>query len=233
MTDDGRRVVEVQVKMDVDVDGAPNAYGPPGKKALDIQEHALSPKGTHPQEIVGYMTEYPGGPPTIQKPGDPSPGYYVSQTTFADKNNKRMEDPRRYVNAVKINYVVLGKLGREAGVQIGDFVVVYSCRTGKSAFAIVGDDGNESGAEGSLALVQALGYHIQNGIDDSVDDREIVVRYYPKSNPQKQFFKRRRNWMQQRPHSDCASSLFAIPDGPQPVTGYARLLLPTAVRRLF
>jgi hypothetical protein len=185
--DNGRPAVEVQVKMEVDVDGAPNAYGPSGKEALDIHEHARAPN--HPQEIVGYMTEYPGGPPTIQKRSDPYPGYYVSQTSFADKNNKRMEDPRRYVDATKINYVVLGGLGRRAGVQLGDFVAVYSCRTGKSAFAIVGDDGNESGAEGSLALVQALGYNIHDGIADSVDDREIVVRYYPKSNPQSQFFK--------------------------------------------
>ena len=51
------------------------------------------------------------------------------------------------------------------------------------------DSGNESGAEGSLALVQALGYPLKDGIEDSVDDREIVIRYFPKSNPDKQFFK--------------------------------------------
>jgi hypothetical protein len=66
---------------------------------------------------------------------------------------------------------------------------VYSCRTGKSAYAIVADSGNDSGAEGSLALVRALGYPLTNGIDDSVDHPEILVRYYPKSNPQHQFFK--------------------------------------------
>ena len=72
---------------------------------------------------------------------------------------------------------------------MGDFATVYSCRTGKTVYAIVADSGNESGAEGSLALVRALGYKLTNGIDDSVDDREIVIRYYPKSNPDKQFFK--------------------------------------------
>ena len=51
------------------------------------------------------------------------------------------------------------------------------------------DSGNESGAEGSLALVQALGYKIKDGKEDSVDDREIVIRYFPKSNPEKRFFK--------------------------------------------
>jgi len=66
---------------------------------------------------------------------------------------------------------------------------VYSCRTGKTAYAIVADSGNDSGAEGSLALVKALGYPAKDGINDSVDGREIVVRYFPGSNPGKEFFK--------------------------------------------
>ena len=188
--DSNRPYSEVQVKMDVDVDGAPNAYGPKGKPALDILKHARSPKGSeHPGEIVGYMTEYTGGPPTVQGKNDPYPGYYVSQTDFADLQNPRMEDPRRYVDATRINYVVQGKVARAAGAGMGDFAVVYSCRTGKSVYAILADSGNESGAEGSLALVRALGYPLKNGIDDSVDDPEIVIRYYPHSNPTKQFFK--------------------------------------------
>jgi hypothetical protein len=190
LVENGHPAIEVLIKMNVDVDGAPTAYGPPGKKALDIDAHARAPKESpHPGSIVGYMTESVGGPPTIQGPQDPAPGYFVSQTDFADKNNKRMEDPRRYVDAARINYVVQGRIAKQTGVQLGDFVTAYSCRTGKSAFAIVGDSGNESGAEGSLALVRALGYDIRDGIKDSVDDREIVLHYYPKSNPQKQFFK--------------------------------------------
>lgn len=189
ITLDGRPAVEIQVKMDVDVDGAPNAYGPRGKKTLDVLSHALSPKhGPTPVHVVGYMTDYLGGPPTIQRKGDPYPGYYVSQTDFADLNNKRMEDPRRYVDASRINYVVQGEVAERAGVRMGDFATVYSCRTGKTAYAIVADSGNESGAEGSLALVQALGYNIRNGVEDSVDDPEIVIRYFPASNPHKTFF---------------------------------------------
>jgi hypothetical protein len=177
--------------MDVDVDGAPNAYGPPGKPALDIDKHSHAPAGTdHPGQIVGYILQYPGGPPKLQGPNDPYPGYYISQTTFEDKDNPNDDDPRRYVDATKINYVVLGRDARRAGVQIGDFAAVYSCRTGRRVWAIVADDGNESGAEGSLALVRALGYTwLTNGIDDSVNKREIVIRYYPHSNPRHLFFK--------------------------------------------
>ena len=185
----GRPAVEMQVKMNVDVDGAPNAYGPPGKKALDVDKHARAPKESpHPGEIVGYMTEYEGGPPTVQGPHDPYPGYYVSQTDFADKSITRMEDPRRYVDAARINYLVQGRVAKQNGVQLGDFATAYSCRTGRTAFAIVGDSGNESGAEGSLALVQNLGYPIKDGKEDSVDDREIVIHYFPGSNPGGKFF---------------------------------------------
>jgi hypothetical protein len=100
-----------------------------------------------------------------------------------------MEDPRRYVDASRINYVVQGTVARKAGVAMGDFATVYSCRTGKTVYAIVGDSGNPSGAEGSLALVRALGYDIRDGVEDSVDDREIVIHYFPRSNPGKEFFK--------------------------------------------
>ena len=182
----GRKATQVLVKMDVDVDGAPNAYGPKGKKTLDILAHARAP---HSRQIVGYMTEYDGGPPTVQGPQDPFPGYYVSQTDFADLNNPRKEDPRRYVDATRINYVVSGDVAQKAGMEMGDFATVYSCRTGKLVYAIAADSGNASGAEGSLALVRALGYPLTNGIDDSVDAREIVITYYPGSNPHKQFFK--------------------------------------------
>ena len=82
--------------------------------------------------------------------------------------------------------------------KLGDFAIVYSCRTGKSAYAIAGDDGNDSGAEGSLALVQALGYNIVNGIDESVDDREIVLHYFPHSNPGKSSLRRNFSWMRLR-----------------------------------
>ena len=87
-----------------------------------------------------------------------------------------------------INYIVLGNVAKHRGAQLGDFVAVYSRRTHRSAFGIVGDSGNPSGDEGSLHLLQALGYPFHNGIDDAVEDPEIVVRFYPHSNPTQLFF---------------------------------------------
>ncbi|MGB6719207.1 MAG: hypothetical protein WBE72_00305 [Terracidiphilus sp.] len=173
-------------RMDVDVDGAPNAYGPPGRQTLDVllDAHYLN-RADKP--VVGYLIDEHKRP-ILQGLNDPFPGYYISQTAFTDIENQNERDPRRYVDARNINYVVRGKVARRRGVKVGDFVSVYSRRTRMSVFAIVGDTGNPSGDEGSLHLLQDLGYPFHNGIDDSVEKPEIVIRFYPNSNPQRQFF---------------------------------------------
>ena len=172
--------------MDVDVDGAPDAYGPPGKQTLDIllDAHYLNRAD---KEIVGYLTDERGRP-ILQGPKDPFPGYYISQTAFTDIQNENERDPRRYVDARNINYVVRGDVAERRGVQVGDFASVYSKRTRRSAFAIVGDTGNPTGDEGSLHLLQDLGYPFHDGKNDSVEKPEIIIRFYPNSNPKHQFF---------------------------------------------
>jgi len=172
--------------MDVDVDGAPNAYGPPGKPVLDTLLHAHYLNRAD-KPIVGYLVDQHNRP-ILQGPNDPFPGYYISQTAFTDINNPNESDPRSYVDARKINYVVRGNAARRRGVQVGDFVSVYSKRTRKAVFAIVGDTGNPTGDEGSLHLLQDLGYPFHDGIDDAVEKPEIVIRFYPGSNPNHQFF---------------------------------------------
>ena len=175
-------------RMDVDVDGAPNAYGPPGSKALDKLRDARY-RGHRRGEIVGYLTDDDDPKiPIVQGPRDPYPGYYISQTAFTDPRRTDPRDPLRYVDATRINYVVLGNVAQRKGARVGDFVAVYSRRTGKSVFGIVGDDGNPSGDEGSLHLLQALGYPFHDGIEDAVEGREIVIRFYPHSNPERLFF---------------------------------------------
>lgn len=176
-------------RMDVDVDGAPRAYGPPGSDALDYPGNAHT-MGRLSAPIVGYVLEAaPPHRPVVQGPKDPAPGYYVSQTAFQDESIENEHDPRRYVDATKINYVVLGKRARRMGARLGDFVAVYSRRTHRAVFGIVGDDGNPSGDEGSLHLLQELGYPFRDGKDDSVEEPEIVIRFYPRSNAEHRFFR--------------------------------------------
>jgi hypothetical protein len=175
-------------RMDVDVDGAPNAYGPPGSHALDNLRDAHYRRRPH-GEIVGYLTEddHPTIP-IIQGPHDPYPGFYISQTALTDPAHPNPRDPLRYVDATRINYIVLGNRAHHLGARLGDFVAVTSLRTHRSVFAIIGDDGNPSGDEGSLHLLQSLGYPFTNGIDDAVENPEILIRFYPNSNPQHLFF---------------------------------------------
>ncbi len=52
--------------------------------------------------------------------------------------------------------------------KLGDFVAVYSKRTQQAVFAIVGDTGNPTGDEGSLHLLQELGYPFYDGKSESV-----------------------------------------------------------------
>jgi hypothetical protein len=173
-------------RMDVDVDGAPNAYGPPGKPTLDILVNAHYLERAD-QPIVGFLLDNRSHP-ILQGPHDPCPGYYISQTAFENVANRNERDPRRYVDARNINYVVRGDKARRRGVKVGDFVAVYSKRTRRAAFAIVGDTGNPTGDEGSLHLLQELGYPFHDGKSESVTQPEIVIRFYPNSNPNHLFF---------------------------------------------
>jgi hypothetical protein len=175
-------------RMDVDVDGAPTAYGPPSKPTLDYLRNAHL-RGIPGAEIVGYLTDddHPNIP-VVQGPHDPAPGYYISQTAYTDPALTNARDLRRYVDATRINYIVLGREATRKGARLGDFVAVHSLRTGHSVYGIVGDDGNPSGNEGSLHLLQALGYPFHDGKQDAVERREIVIRFFPHSNPQHRFF---------------------------------------------
>ena len=175
--------------MDVDADGAPNAYGPPGSKTLDILKHARTLGDPH-APIVGFLTaDDDPNQPVLQGPNDPFPGFYISQTAFTDPARNDERDVRRYVDASRINYVVLGDEARHRGAKIGDFVAVYSRHTRRSSFGIVGDSGNPSGDEGSLHLLQELGYAFHDGRRESVERRgEIVIRFFPGTNPRHKFF---------------------------------------------
>lgn len=179
---------EIQVPMAIDVDGAPNAYGPDDRLALDYELNAhvgAKPSG----KIVGYLTKNDDGrTPLAQGPNDPFPGFYIATSSYANKDNPRPTDPRRYVNAAEINYTLLARAARDAGVGVGDFCVVHSLRTRFTVYAIVGDSGNSRGAEGSLALLQRLGYSVKDGKSGGEDDPRIIVRYFAGTNPDRLFF---------------------------------------------
>ena len=115
----------------------------PGWPTLDFELNAhVGARSTG--AIVGYIViADPHNPqhgiPAVQGPNDPCPGYFISTTAFQDLKNKNKLDPRKYVDASKINYVVRGTLAEENGVHLGDLIAVHSLRNNKSVFGIVGD----------------------------------------------------------------------------------------------
>jgi len=135
----------------IDADGAPNAYGP-HDKGLDLTVHARSRNGW-----AGVLVDH-RGQPVVQKRG-PYRGYYVSTTSLVDANARRDADPRKYVDARKIPYIVLPlEVARRFGIRLGDLAVVSNQNNGRFAYALYADVGPSGKlGEGSIALAKTLG----------------------------------------------------------------------------
>jgi len=149
----GEKALFFVAGMKIDADGSPRAYHPRGSPpGLDDLENARSKDGT----FVGVITEH--GRPVVQSARDPAPGFFVSPTSLQDPS-RRDKDPRRYVDASTIPYIVLPGLVRDkGGARLGDFATVRNRKNGRVAHAIYAD-GGPSGkiGEGSIALAKALG----------------------------------------------------------------------------
>lgn len=142
-----------QAGLSVDADGSPRAYHPNGTSGLDDLCNAGTPG--HWWALVTHNGE-PSGNPIIQKPNDPAPGFYVSTTALEIASFDR-KDPRRYVNAEAINYIVLPS-GLNLNANLGDYAVVLRPETGAVGYAVYADVGPTSKiGEGSVALANALG----------------------------------------------------------------------------
>jgi hypothetical protein len=156
--------------MMTDYDGSPRAYHPanrhdkkrnPNGKALDWTANAGKPGNWW-----GIVTDNGNkdGQPVVQGAKDPAPGFYVSPTSLGD-HTKAEKDPRRYVDAGTVPYIVLPRKAQKGkgkdrpnGASLGDFATVINLKNGKTVHAIFADSGpGEKLGEGSAALADALG----------------------------------------------------------------------------
>jgi len=141
--------------LNVDADGSPIAYHPDdgSGKGLDYLANA-----GHPGNWWGIATDSgnDSGNPVIQGPSDPAPGYYVSTTALVNPSYNHI-DPRAYVNASTIPFIVLPS-NNHLGGALGDIGAVVNFENGKVAYVIAADIGpaNQLG-EGSVALAEAIG----------------------------------------------------------------------------
>jgi hypothetical protein len=139
----------------VDADGAFRAYHPIDRLGLDSLSHA-----GHEGNWWALVTDNgkTSGRPVVQLDSDPAPGFYVSTTALYDRDNQNSRDPRRYVDAAAIPYVVLHPAALNYA-RLGDFATVVNFQNGKISGAIVADvsASNLPVGEGSIALARELG----------------------------------------------------------------------------
>jgi hypothetical protein len=176
-----------QTKMSCDVDGSPNAYHP-DDDGLALDDIASAggrrkdnlPNGPLLVQPADNVVVYVNGAPYLQPDGE-FKGYYLSETSL-ENPALAPTDPNRYLDARKIQYVVLpGVFGPEA--KLGDLIAVYDPVSQKLAFAVYGDigPGTESG-EASLATLQRLGMPAVDGKSSPGETRnDLFYLVFPNS----------------------------------------------------
>lgn len=161
----------------IDADGAFRAYNPDDRLGLDSLNHA-----GHEGNWWALVTENEksSGRPVLQLNSDPAPGFYVSTTALYDPDNPNPRDPRRYVDASTVPYVVLHPKALNFA-RLGDFATVVNLQNGRISAAIVADVSapNLPIGEGSIALARALG--IDANPRTGGKDGDVAYLVYPHS----------------------------------------------------
>lgn len=144
---------------DIDADGAPTAYALPGSGLVGLD--AIGNAGS-PGHYYGLACD--GDTPYVQGPGDPAPGFAISQTALVDAT-KAVNDPRRYVNAAAMPYLVTPPdLEGVNGVRLGDFgLLIYHGRRVDVVVADVGPRGHFGEISPAAAVAAGIPSSPRNG----------------------------------------------------------------------
>lgn len=158
--------------MRIDADGGYKTYHPKNI-GLDNIKNAMNKQG----KLVGVLTDS-NGFPVVQNSSDPAPGYYVSTTSYQNKQFKRT-DPRRYLDSETVLFIVAPSQFAKIGGILGCKCIVTNTKTGKSIEGVVGDYGprNKIG-EASMACAKALGVNPNPRIGGT-DDTIISYKIFP------------------------------------------------------
>lgn len=173
-----------QSKMSNDVDGAPNAYHPlDDRLALDDivagegKREGGKPNGKLIKLPSKDIVAYKNGKPFIQTTG-PYKGFFVAMTSRSHGGSET--DPGNYVDARKIQYVVIPGAGLP-GVQPGDLALVWDPIRKAALFCVAGDTGPaEECGEASLAVHQAWDIATKDGRTSAFETRkDIAFVFFP------------------------------------------------------
>ena len=137
--------------MNIDADGAPNAYHP-GGGGLDALGNAGGPGNWY-----GIVTDTgeADGEPIVQGDDDPCPGFYISPTALSD-HSLHAFDPNRYVDSGTVPYISIPPdLKHNQNVRLGDLCVVFY--KDMMTYGIVADIGPHGRyGEASICTAQRL-----------------------------------------------------------------------------
>src|SRR5262249_28294413 len=126
--------------MNIDADGAPNAYHPTEPiRGLDYIQNARQKDGSY----CGVVTkDKERREPVVQKDTDICPGFLVSPTSLRD-TSLHPYVPHGYLDSSKLPYLVLPGDWLRSGnpCALGDFAMVINAKTGRRSGAIVADAG--------------------------------------------------------------------------------------------
>ena len=169
--------------LNVDSDGAPNAYRVDGgglsytcdgvaaiengrpittqvpfwqKKCNEAWQKAMRTDDYRAVHIFGFYTNAKTGRPVVQGSSDPLPGEaYVSTTKMVVPGTPE-DAQRHYVDATKIPYIVLpARYALQHNIHEGALALVFRPRTGAYTFGIFADTGGFG--EASVKLHEDLG----------------------------------------------------------------------------
>lgn len=153
--EDGSAIAYEVTHVNVDADGAPNAYGP-DDSGLDFNANAGYPD--HGWKDVLVQDPVDADKPFQQGAGDPCPGFFVSMTSLRNRDKQvPSTSTLKYVDAVTIPYFVYTqKFFDVAGTGgDGDFGYVW-CGSGSNSGAVMADVGGTQLGEISVRLAEKL-----------------------------------------------------------------------------
>ena len=135
--------------LELDADGAPNAY-----HVGDIGLDSLANAGYPYQGWKDTLVSDPRTPshPYVQQSG-PTAGYFVSMTSLHNTDFP-VTDPKRYVDATTIPYIVFpGSFYKKEGTGVyGSLGIVRNLNNGRQSGFVVADGGPEYEKLGEVSL---------------------------------------------------------------------------------
>ncbi len=174
----GRPVAFVfMTHMNIDFDGAPNAYGPPEKHPLDSLDNAgrhggsgyyglvaVDPNAVMPgdhqkrkfKDVLKLDSRFPdtkGRVPVVQKDG-PYAGFYVSTTSKRSASGSRSPyEQSHYIDSGSIAFSALSYGLQHQGVGDADLGIAIRHDTGRQAsFTFLGGEGHGKGSPNAGAV---------------------------------------------------------------------------------